>query len=260
MTPNHLSAAWSSLAPAFWKSRMAIDAIRNHRGTIDVDAAKRSCASSLLALAGSFREIPDSFFVAGCRRDLSPPLAWYSGNERCVLRCRRASQPAIFSADDVRDSSRQRLQGSDPTASCVCCSCVALRIPGRHSPVVLPLAAGFRSHPESRAFTGRTRSASPAQAGAYGRHAEDDGDVVVADFSGARCVRHNQARFAMARRNLRTPGRFAPGSHSRARTVARASSRQSGRCDPHGRGSNLLVSPIGLVVGSAARGRARTCL
>jgi hypothetical protein len=44
---------------------MAIDGIRHRRRIFDVGTAKESCASSLLALAGSFREIPDSFFFAG---------------------------------------------------------------------------------------------------------------------------------------------------------------------------------------------------
>src|SRR5437016_8957977 len=59
---------------------------------------------------------------------------------------------------------------------------------------------------------------------------------------------------------LRTSRRCASGSHSCPRTVARTPSRQSGRYNAHGGGSHLLVSPVGLVVGSPVGGGARTRL
>src|SRR5256884_6536256 len=71
---------------------MAINSIRYRRGSVDVGAATKSCAISLLALAGSVREIPDSFFVARRPGKLSLWGTHRGGNERCVLHCSRGGQ------------------------------------------------------------------------------------------------------------------------------------------------------------------------
>ena len=79
-------------------------------------------------------------------------------------------------------------------------------------------------------------------------------------FVGTGDLRYSSAGFAVAGRDLSTSCRCPPRSHSRARALARAPSRQSFRCDSHGGGIPLLVPSFGLVVGNAAGRGARTCL
>src|SRR2546429_9564681 len=95
---------------------MAINSIRYRRGSVDVGAATKSCAISLLALAGSVREIPDSFFVARRPGKLSLWGTHRGGNERCVLHLSRGGQPAPPPTNDARDSPGGCIARADPHA------------------------------------------------------------------------------------------------------------------------------------------------
>src|SRR5882762_3236759 len=143
---------------------MAVDAIRHHGRTIDIDAAEKSRARSLLASAGSFGEISTSLFVAGRHWELSTLVTRCGRNASWLLRCDGGGQPALYAANHAYGSSGRFPGGYDPSASRDSAGCVVLRIPSRHFPMVLALAADFRSHPKSGALTRRTRSASPAPA------------------------------------------------------------------------------------------------
>src|SRR5207244_8414304 len=158
---------------------MAINSIRYRRGSVDVGAATKSCAISLLALAGSVREIPDSFFVARRPGKLSLWGTHRGGNERCVLHCSRGGQPALHPANDACDSSDRCIDGSDPTASLVSCSCVALWIAGRYFFLVLLFVASFRGLSSFSFFAVRALTSGVLRVWSTTRATTVTGDAVV---------------------------------------------------------------------------------
>jgi hypothetical protein len=95
---------------------MAVDPIRQHSRIIDIGAAEKPRARSLLGLAGSFGEISNSFFVAGRHWELSTVVTPRSRNESWPLHCDGGSQPALYSANDAYGSSGHCLGGSNPSS------------------------------------------------------------------------------------------------------------------------------------------------
>src|SRR5947209_8142585 len=166
---------------------MAVDGVRRHSGTADIDFAKESRADSLWALAGSVGEIPDSLFVAGQHRQPSGQARRSRRSANRVVHCAGESQPALHAADGACDFSSCSLDissKSGPSASGNPRGSVALRIRGSPFRMVRALAADFRSHAGSGALTGRTRSRSAAPRGAPRGNTEADRVLVVAGFSG----------------------------------------------------------------------------
>src|SRR6266550_401568 len=242
---------------------MAVDPIRDRIRIIHIVFAQEPGASSLLALVCSVGKIPDSLVITSRYWEPSTVATRLHGNACRAVRRDGAGQPTLHTVDDAGDLSSHSLDGfpeCDASASRPTSCNVALRICDGYFRMVCALESDFPSHSGSGALAGRARSGSAAPDRVYYRKAATNRTAIVASISGTWNFRHRPARFGMAGGHLRTSRRCASGSHSFPRTVARTPSRQSGRYNAHGGGSHLLVSPVGLVVGSPAGGGARTRL
>src|SRR6266576_165805 len=107
---------------------MAVDHIRDRSGIIHIVVAQEPCASSLLALACSVGEIPDSPVITGRYWEPSTVATGLGGNECRAVRRDRAGQPTLHTVDDAGDLSIHSLDSfpeCDSCASSPFCSGVA---------------------------------------------------------------------------------------------------------------------------------------
>src|SRR5260370_13110906 len=84
------------LRTSTWKSSMAVDTIRRHDWVIDINFAKESRTGSLLALAGSVSQIPNSLFVAS-RHGKSPGVVTRCPrNESWIVISKGCCEPSFY--------------------------------------------------------------------------------------------------------------------------------------------------------------------
>src|SRR6267154_1056462 len=128
---------------------MAVDTIRDRSGIIHIIFAQEPCASSLLALACSIGEIPDSLFITGRYWEPSTMATGLGRNECGAVRRDRAGQPTLRTVDDAGDlstHSRDSLPECYSSASSPFYSRVALRICDGSLRMVCALESNFPSH------------------------------------------------------------------------------------------------------------------
>src|ERR1700722_9688998 len=87
------------------QSLVAVDAFRRRRRVADTGFAHAPGTGPLLALAGGFGEISDSFFVAGRHGKPAGMVARFRRDERRIVFCDERGQPAFHAADYVHDLS-----------------------------------------------------------------------------------------------------------------------------------------------------------
>src|SRR5437660_624552 len=128
---------------------MAVDPICDRTRIIHIVFAQEPCARSLLALACSIGEIPDSLVITRYYWEPSTMAAGLGRNECRAVRRDRAGQPTLHTVDDAGDLSIHSLDSfpeCDSCASSPFCSGVALRICDGSSRMVCALESDFPSH------------------------------------------------------------------------------------------------------------------
>src|SRR6266481_2279188 len=128
---------------------MAVDTIRDRSGIIHIISAQEPCASSLLALACGFGEIPDSLVITGRNGEPSTVATRLSGNACRAVRHDGAGQPTFHIVDDAGDLSTDSVDSfpeCGSSASSPFCSRVALRICDGSLRMVCALESNFPSH------------------------------------------------------------------------------------------------------------------
>ena len=128
---------------------MAVDTIRDRSGIIHIIFAQEPCASSLLALACSIGEIPDSLVITGRYWKPSAVATRLGGNACRAVRRDGAGQPTLHTVDDAGDLSTHSLDSFpdwDASASSPFYSGVALRICDGSLRMVCALESNFPSH------------------------------------------------------------------------------------------------------------------
>src|SRR5580692_4453289 len=182
------------------QSFVAVDGVRFHGRIADFVSAKKPGAHSLLALAGSIGEIPDSLFATGQPWKPSVMVTHFPSIKSWVVPSDGGGQPTLHSSNclDSHAHCLSSFPGSASFASGASYSSLALRFRSGSLRLGHAVAAGFCGHAGRRAITGGTRSGSAASAGTCWRSTEADRNVGLSDFFRTGDLWHSPASFDMA--------------------------------------------------------------
>src|ERR1700691_2815749 len=95
----------------YGQSLVAVDAVRRRRRITDTGLAQEPRTHPLLALAGGFCEISDSFLTAGRHGKPSGMVARFRSDERWMVFCDGTGQPAFHANDFAWDLSGRPVDG-----------------------------------------------------------------------------------------------------------------------------------------------------
>ena len=234
MIPKYLSATWAALAPALgnhlWQSTLFVAIAALLTLTLRKNHAR---TRYWLWLTASVKFLIPFSLLVGMGSNLGWLRVWVGTKASLYSTMEEVSHPLTPPTISVI-SGGTPFAASDNWTRLLPVLLIALWLYG--FVVVLigvghALAADLRGHATSATATRRTRNRSPTTAGASRNWstAPANRDAPIPRLSGARDLRDRPAGIAMAARNLPTPRRHPPRSDTRARTVARPPSRQSGR-------------------------------